>query len=101
MSDLREQIGGILHEYWRDVYRFEVGDGRQPRPDTPGTTDRILALVAEALLSDEAVEAAGDPVAYRLGEEWHEAASTIAKDAIRFALAAAGITTVQGEEAGT
>lgn len=47
-DELREQVAAALHDFWRDVYVFEYGDGRQKPPSVAATAERIIALVTAA-----------------------------------------------------
>ena len=98
MSDVREKIE-------REVYEATVHAGEWERGQQ--ATSRILALIAEAMLSDESVETtarsvvAADPsnadTWEALSPYMQEVMVAYARSHAIAALAAAGIATVQGE----
>lgn len=117
VSILRELAGGHNDDDWKDAYlsfRYKKSDhviGQLELDvegcsyvaiDTDALTSRILALIAEAMLSEEAV----DSVAWSLwcvngvdSEQYEETHYPVAREAITAALQSAGITGA-GQEGG-
>lgn len=98
MNDAQSQILNVI---W-NAYAMGYSDGRNchiPIDLTVrlrGSTDQILALIDEAMLSSNALRAAVDVIDDRTG--YHE--QEYAHDTISAALAAAGITPGDAREGG-
>ena len=98
MSELREKIQAEVELAMQRAILLEQGDVFTGE-EAEGHTDRIMALIAEAMLSEEAVEA----VAYcgelfpgwakdTMTKEHRDASIGHARQQVNAALAAAGIT---------
>ena len=65
MYRLRDQISDVIIKAAHEHYEPYAPPDRE---DVENHTDRILALIAEALLTDEAVEAGGKSVHHHFGQ---------------------------------
>ena len=95
MSKLQKEIAEEVNNAMERAIALEQA-GVMSRSEADPVADRILALIAEAMLSEEAVDA-GEMVLIR--DEWAKANRAKSFNVIETALAAAGITGA-GQEGG-